>query len=343
MFCYRCGSEIAKGANFCPVCGADLSAITEPQVVPIPSEEPDPQPTESPNISADDETVANIFYSIFRTRKMLGPKVFVIGIDNITEEIANGICYNWLSSERDIPLLFFNYGKNYDEGFVITTKEFIWHYGSRALKTWDLRNIKEVKVGKAVLATVIKLVSFDNIESSEIFLTGIREENDFVIKFRQLVREINKVFNPQYDSQPRTAEHTSTGHMDWEVLLSQACQLPHINSIYCVIGNPYVTSNYKKHDKAVANFDIPMDEHIFLIYDSTISGSCQKGFAICSSGIYYRERHQGYISWQDFARLRFSSGITGLKLGNLQFNVATDGKSILVIFEAIQSQLRLFL
>lgn len=342
MFCYKCGSEVAKGANFCPVCGADLSAITAPEIVPTHQKEPEPQTIESANVS-DDELIADIFYSIFQTRKMLGAKVYIIGIDNITEEIAEGICYNWLSSEDDIPLLFFNYGKNYDEGFVITTKKFIWHYGSRNLKTWDLQNIKEVKVGKAVLATVMKLVSFDNIESSEIFLTGIREENDFVIKFRQFIREVNKVYHPQFHAQSKAPACASMDFMDLETVISQACQLPHINSIYCVIGNPYITSNYKKYAKAVANFDIPPDEHIFLIYDSTISGSCQKGFSLCSSGIYYRERQQGYISWQDFARMRFSCGITGLKLGNLQFNVASDGKNLLVIFEAIQSQLSFFL
>ena len=89
------------------------------------------------------------------------------------------------------------------------------------------------------------------------------------------------------------------------------------------------------------NFRIPDNEEIFLIYDSTILGNCGKGFAICTTGIFYCESGLGYLDWNQFKNANLSYNLfTGLLIGNESFNAGTDGKNLLMILKSIQEYLR---
>lgn len=58
-------------------------------------------------------------------------------------------------------------------------------------------------------------------------------------------------------------------------------------------------------EKARENFDIPDEEEVYFIYDSTIFGGCQKGFALCSGGMYFccdssPSGDTGMYTWEEF-------------------------------------------
>jgi hypothetical protein len=135
-----------------------------------------------------------------------------------------------------------------------------------------------------------------------------------------------------------TSEYHDGGEKIEDILI-KACHAVNMDSIYCEAGNPIIDSTSKKYLNARRNFGIPDEEEIFFIYDATVFGSCQKGFAICNSGIYYSGRVRGYWTWNEFKTLNISGGFFGLKMGSEEFSSGTDGKNLMVILEMIQEYL----
>jgi len=68
-------------------------------------------------------------------------------------------------------------------------------------------------------------------------------------------------------------------------------------------------------------------------------GGCRKGFAICTSGIYYCESKIGYLSWNDFKNVNVSYGFLGLKIGDELFNATGDGNKLLIILKSLKENL----
>jgi len=53
-------------------------------------------------------------------------------------------------------------------------------------------------------------------------------------------------------------------------------------------------------------FNIPPEEKIWLLYDDTLLGTNREGFAVCESGLYWRNMwtttsKRTFLSWSDFA------------------------------------------
>lgn len=80
-------------------------------------------------------------------------------------------------------------------------------------------------------------------------------------------------------------------------------------------------SDDKFYPKAVERFQIPLEERIYYIKDATILGFLKKGFAIGSTGIYYRtyDNLVGFLSWNDFTTVDITLKDTQLFIGNLLF------------------------
>ena len=124
--------------------------------------------------------------------------------------------------------------------------------------------------------------------------------------------------------------------LNMDLLLAEACRLVVLDNTYCEQGFPIIKDKSKRCFNARNNFDIPSEEEIYVIYDSTLLGGCRKGFAICSSGIYYKESEKGFYSWDEFMRMNCELHITGLRIGNEEFNTATDGRKLNKILQEIR-------
>jgi hypothetical protein len=87
------------------------------------------------------------------------------------------------------------------------------------------------------------------------------------------------------------------------------------------VGINLEKSDKKFYPKAVLSFNIPSGEQIYYIKDATLFGFLKKGFAIASSGIYYRtdDGLEGFLSWDDYMTLDIIMLKSELVIGNLRF------------------------
>lgn len=365
MFCFNCGNKIMDGAKFCPNCGTNLSGMMAGNVSqPVSEKQPEPQAAKmevaSQEISgtAEDEDngmtaeefIEAVFRDVFKGRRQFGDQVYIIGKDPITQEIKENLQEYYLSGEPgEKALLAFDYGKNLEEGFVITNRRLVWYFGSAGQQEILLPEIRDVMIGKVVLATVMNVVDFDNVKYKNIYLTGIRNDAEFVLKFRRFIDILKSVFHEEEIEQNTEEEMDDRGSVNASQSAStpssvrnaiiKACNCVNLTTDECEVGNPVLSVSAKKYTKAKTYFRIPDNEEIYLIYDATVFGSCQKGFAICSNGLYYSEDRIGYIGWEDFKSLNISKGITGLKIGDLLFSTGLDGKKLMMILKSLQEYL----
>ena len=111
------------------------------------------------------------------------------------------------------------------------------------------------------------------------------------------------------------------------------------NSPYAEFGNPLSERNSKKYYNAIVNFVIDTKEQVFFIYDTTVFGSCKRGFAICSSGIYGcdNDSEKFYISWNEFKITPYKKSLLELQIGNRKFDMAPgDTKPTMKMLDAIK-------
>ena len=116
----------------------------------------------------------------------------------------------------------------------------------------------------------------------------------------------------------------------WKVCCSEDIGAP-----YCEVGNPLKS---RKEKAARVYFEIPQDEKIYMVYDSTVFGSCKYGFAICLSGIFYNSdgTGNGVVEWEEFKEIKINGGRSSVGFLGASFNTGTEGKKLLAILLRLQ-------
>ena len=338
MFCFNCGQKVIDGARFCSACGTDLTAIIDngKNIIPPGTDQvsTDIQKNDVTEQYTEEQIIEEVFNEIFDGRVQFGNSVYIIRKDPITPKIKKNIQEHYLSRDpMEKPLLVFDYRKELEEGFVITNQRLVWHFGSMGQNEIELLDIKDILMRKVVLATVMDVISFDDVKYPYIYLTGIRGEAEFVAKLRKFIDALYNIFSGEEDESEDQEDH----HIK---VIIQACASSRMDSIYCEIGQPTIPLSSSKYINAKKNFKIPDKEIVFLIYDATILGGCRKGIAICDGGLYYFGNRAGVINWSQFKNITLSYGLTGLKIGDELFSVGGgDGKNLLLILKTIQENL----
>lgn len=357
MFCINCGSKLLDGAKFCSECGTCLDSIKS-NTANMPEQNVQNGQSVFSYANTDSENKKNfevyneleqnpetikrqliheMFYDTFNDSRIFGEHVYIIGKNPINQEIKENLKEYYLEDNSEKPLLVFDYKNALENGFVITDHRLVWYYGSYGRQSIELEDIYDLNVGKAVLATVFRPIDSDNVQYPNIYLDGIRELDIFIVKFNKFLDIIYDYFYGEYEDEDE--EKNSEGHGNNEKnedLIAHACHVISVNSVYCVIGEPIISPSAKKYIVAKKNFKIPEEDNIFLIFDSTILGSCEKGFALCSSGFYYCQSVCGYLSWEQFAKQKVTYGLAGLKVAGELFNVGFDGKNLSIILNTIK-------
>lgn len=363
MFCFNCGAKLVDGAKFCSECGVKLinSSTTtlegETPINAVVASEKMVEPNELENNMSDEELdarvqdiVEEIFDGIFNDKKVFGDSVYIVGKNPITQELKENLEDYYIDKAKERPLLIFDYKKQLEEGFVITTERIVWYYNypSKGKQEISLYDIKDIVVGKRVLATVMQIVDLDDVLYPDIYLTGIYNDSMFIVKFRKFIEEIYDFFHGDEKTedeetvQDKEEEQLTVRRNDSNIsdIIIKACHTVSIDSIYCEVGNPIISATSKKYLNARSNFGIPSSDDIYFIYDATVLGGCQKGFAICTSGIYYNGKIRGHWSWNIFKGLYISCGFLGLKMGDEEFSSGSDGKKVMIILGSIQESLK---
>lgn len=212
MFCSNCGENIADGSRFCSKCGASQEGghsyggnrgsrdLTRKEVAGRYSN-PGDLLADYNNVDSRTQdlmwkvVIEDTFSTLFNKRKQFDhyeTNIYIIGKDSITREMKDNISDYYMSGDpEEVPLLVFDYtGKgSLKEGFVITNSRFVFNFGGRGQQEFELRELEDVEVGKALLANVMYLHTVDGVKSDKIFLTTAGDEMGFASTFRELVRE----------------------------------------------------------------------------------------------------------------------------------------------------------
>ena len=173
-FCSSCGNTIKPYRLTCPICGFDFS----PEV----------------RMLLDDKVkIEVLFNEFFPSSNVYGEQILHVG-GGAGDSMVNNIWWHQFT-DGELPLLLFNYAKsNMEKGFILTNKSIIWEYGSSSGGFEFLVDIEDVVIERALLAKVMNLkVDYDRQKkSSKIFLTGIRNENEFVSTFKKFIKAVRE-------------------------------------------------------------------------------------------------------------------------------------------------------
>lgn len=112
--------------------------------------------------------------------------------------------------------------------------------------------------------------------------------------------------------------------------------------IICQSGSPIKND---KADKSRISFGIPDTDDIYFIASGQIMGGISetsKGFAITTSGIFYRKngREQGFCDWKMFSNIRIAANtFTYIEIGAVEFQVSGQ-KKVLKLLLDLQSEIK---
>ena len=367
MFCSNCGAKLADGSKFCSECGISLSGgnsqrrsssvLTRRDVAGKYSGLKD-MITDYHNTDSRTQdlmwmiVIEAAFEQLFNKKQQFsyyGTNIYTIGIDAVTRELKENIgAYCASDDPEEVPLLVFDYnGKGLlREGFAVTNRRFLFTFSGKGQQEFLLRELKDVNIGKALLANVMYLLTVDGVKSDKIFLTGAGDEAKFATTFRKFVLMINEAYNFIYgsvdedDYEKYEAENISgTDGLTTEKIASACHSVQFGFADDCEIGNPVLAST-KKLVKMRKTLQIPDNEDVFLIYGVT---GFNKGLAICRSGVYYSgDDGRDYLGWEDFASASITVGImnTSVSINYNQMGVGFAGKKLAMILQALQDYLR---
>lgn len=339
MFCTNCGEKVTDEMKFCPNCGKSIKNRSEGIQNNISAHV---NLEKNKNMDIKEKRIEDMFWNIFKTRGKFGSRVYFIGKDLFPSQYDDNLKKYLGNCNKDekVMLVFVYPDSNLEDGFVITNQRLIWHNGTYDMSEILLDDIKDVRIGKSLLATIMNIVSYDDEIYPKIYLTGINSEEEFVLKFRSFIYDIQKMKKTkEKDDDSNLLGTTEENIVD---CIINACNSVKIDSLYCVVGNPIVSPSVKKYINAKAYFNIPDHEDVYMIYDETILGGCKKGFALCTTGFYYCKQQSGYIPWNEFKSLRIEKSLGGVIVGSeeLDFNTSGDSKQIRMILLGIQELLK---
>lgn len=118
-----------------------------------------------------------------------------------------------------------------------------------------------------------------------------------------------------------------------EELLANLCGQCMTDASDLAISCTPLTSG-KLPERARKYFKIPAEDHIYLVYDSTIFGSCKKGFALTNNGVYISESRDLHLTWDEFKRANVTTN-DGLRINNVFFATA-DNHSRNILFNLLK-------
>lgn len=127
-----------------------------------------------------------------------------------------------------------------------------------------------------------------------------------------------------------------TGTM--EELLAKECGTCKLSgSDLSCSGTPMTSGKHAK--SARKHFNIPAGDNIYMVYDSTLFGSCKKGFALTNNGMYINDDQEVHLTWDEFKKARIVSD-NSLYINDICFTTATEtGNNLCAFLEELQAQM----
>ncbi len=119
----------------------------------------------------------------------------------------------------------------------------------------------------------------------------------------------------------------------------KAAHSVNIDNVYFEAGNPCISPSSRKYSNTRKNLKIPNGEDIYLIWDATILGGVRKGFALCTTGLYYCTKAPGFIDWERFSKVKIEKSAGGISIADEEFLCAIDD-DMLKLLHNLQERIR---
>ncbi len=230
----------------------------------------------------------------------------------------------------DTPLLIFKNSKDLQNGIVITECGICTGFLG-LIQTLTFDQIESGWCGKAFSRYGMKFNLHGGGESKAFDLNALNDPENFVHRLNAFLADL-----PELEKAPVQLDLQQID----AILIETVKAVPFKDDLSVKLGTP-IASDIPKYAKAVNRFAIPQDEKIYLIYDETLFGSCKVGFAITSSGLFYRHKKQaGHCAWAELATLRIFADST-LSIGEMTFYCsAATGESVSRILKMVLAKLK---
>lgn len=106
--------------------------------------------------------------------------------------------------------------------------------------------------------------------------------------------------------------------------LREMCTEKAVQSTEGIIGAP-IDENAKKLVAFRGKCNIPENDSVFVLGDTTIFGSGKKGFALTTSGFYHNQnKDTEYWDWETFAQKKIEPLEDGFSVGEVRFCITSD-------------------
>ena len=110
--------------------------------------------------------------------------------------------------------------------------------------------------------------------------------------------------------------------------------------------NTVETFSPKKRSHAIEAFDIPQGERVIMLYDDTLFGSNNLGFAVCESGLYWKNSwhtptKRTKLTWEQYLQREIALNGFEIDLGRGdKISVATQGTKEREMIAELLQQIR---
>ena len=123
--------------------------------------------------------------------------------------------------------------------------------------------------------------------------------------------------------------------------LREMCTEKAVQSTFGIIGAP-IDKNTKKLVAFRGKCNIPENDNVFVLGDTTILGSGKKGFALTTSGFYHNQnKDTEYWDWETFAQKKIEPLEDGFSIGEVRFCITSDAiYSMLSILISMQKDVQ---
>lgn len=349
MFCSDCGAKVAEGSKFCPNCGSKIASNTTPYEDKREIEDWDADGEEEiypydENKNYHLKEITALFNNTFKNCYFYNISFPMLGANHHISLSVQEQVKSLISNYPNEDLLMFVECRN--ELHILLTNYWIVFRMDDGAYIAGLEELKSLEATKKALTTIIRFVYNDDTTSRPIELDpNIKNVDMFISKFKYFIEAVHDLFQRGIENEREKAKEKARQEEIKNSIDSDFAKVVMnlVNDATCKLsiaverGKP-LTGRSAKYAKAKEWFEIPDYEDIYLIYDATAWGGCSKGFAICTSGIYYKEnsdKEAQRIPWGDFRNVVIKyNGLTGLSIGNVWF---AGEKGLKVILENIQN------
>ncbi len=337
MFCSNCGFRMNEGSKFCPSCGSKIasSIISERPKTGFAEdlqEEVQEEVTYQYDKSKDYHTneIVAAFNAIFKNCTFTEVVFPLVRKPYTTRYLQDQIKKALLGYPGEDILMYINAGECLE--FLLTNYGMVYYIDRQPI-TVELSELKSLESVSKAMGTEIRFVFDDDMVSYPFELdANISQVGIFVAKLKKFIESVYDIFHHEIEMAREEARKKAEqekkkkeverlkGTINQElakaimaIANNQAYKMP----LSIVRGAP-LDKSCDKFDKARKWFKIPDFEDIYLIYDPTTFGACNKGFAICSTGIYLKEEKNSdpqKMLWNEFKykKVKYSS-ILGLTI-----------------------------